>query len=305
MSTGRLQNIAHFLLLNSEDQKNSGFKGQLPVLYFFFTYAYKHTKKHYADFAFELLQENISQISAKTQCSKSTVHETIEMGWAIMQFVKIGFFESEGLDETLQAFDKIAISEVQRLSRGASHTINSERLVLCALYFMDRSDFTQENGQCEIIIREHLLIIFFEIANGIKGWDTTEVGTKLFLSFLLKNSREHALVGHFALQVLQELDMDFLSIEQYDKELELDVMRYLCHYGNDNYTENGAKKLKGLLTGITERLIQQLYETESEDAPHVMQKVIVYSCILLSPDERRAKLFLAYAVHKLLRSHEI
>ncbi|MFD0798020.1 hypothetical protein ACFQZJ_11140 [Maribacter chungangensis] len=114
-----LENIAHFLCINSEAITLTGLQGKMGLLYFLFSHGNDSKKQSYVDFSFELLEECLSEELLKIQSSKNESIDfdiqILELAWSLQKFISMGFFECEDSNPILEPFDKMVVQEAEKV----------------------------------------------------------------------------------------------------------------------------------------------------------------------------------------------
>lgn len=302
--------MAHFLLINSEAVPSKATDCNMSLPYFFFCYAQRYEKQHYANFAFELLQENLSQMLNNIQSREDSCLDALEMGWGLMQFVENDFFDSDELDEILLPFDTISIQETERLSRGTVSSDNVHELLLVACYFLARIGHLDIRAEHYPSIREHLLISFFELVHQMDGWDKEDITWIILMGLLLEKSKEYGETSHLAIKGIQKLKSHILL----DNEKVVEIYTLAMTKGNLNDALLLSLCFSGKIKSITDsndilRKImedriangsKQLYKLGGDTPSTNVQSIIIYALALFEWPVAKNSSFLIHTVAKLI-----
>ncbi|OED41733.1 hypothetical protein AB832_03245 [Flavobacteriaceae bacterium (ex Bugula neritina AB1)] len=300
------QNIVHFLVINSEGVdivKNPISK--TAIIYFLFNYAYKYKKQHYTDFAFDLLQQSLSEIVNLSQKEKDINPNSIWLGYGLMQFNNNGFFESYELDEILYSFDIISIRETERLSRGEFSTNNVYDLLSMANYLIDRMIYMGENTGYYLPVKEHLLIVLFELVHNMSVWNRESITWVVPMVLFLEKCREQKAMAKLAKKGLQEFEnYTLLENEHILKRYKLmkskeDLSRALLLWLNFSNKIKNMMNDKTLLKGVIEIQIsnnmEQLYRNGDSDLSGI-KNVIIYALTLIEDLKPNNPTFLTHLI---------
>ncbi|GAA3563784.1 hypothetical protein [Snuella lapsa] len=131
--------LARFLLINTETVQDNGIKGKIPLLYFFFKYSRIYSKELYTEFAFEILEDIlITELHTIENDIEKNNPKIAEIGWALMQFIEKGYFESDDLDNILAIMDKSVFREVKMLNKQDVLINHLPQLIVLGLYLVLR-----------------------------------------------------------------------------------------------------------------------------------------------------------------------
>lgn len=302
------QHIGHFLLLNSEVVDTLGMVDKMSLIYYCFSYGSRYEKQHYVEFAFEILQENLSQISNDIKRFPS---ESIEIGYSLMRFLENNFFESEELDEILMPFDTIAIENAERLSRGRHSTNNIQELLMTASYLLERVKHLDKKAEHYPSIREHLLITFFELNHHTDVWAGNSMVWITWMKLLFQKGIKNKETTHLAQKGLQKLNNNMLSddkmvLEQYtlakaNGDLDLALLISLCFSeGAKHIAKNRYVLRESIEIQIAENM-EQLYQNAADTTSLSMRRLIVYAIALLEWPVPKDLAFLATATGRLIQ----
>ncbi|NKI24946.1 hypothetical protein HCG49_00050 [Arenibacter sp. 6A1] len=303
------QHIGHFLLLNSEVVDTLGMADKMSLIYYCFSYGSRYEKQHYVEFAFEILQENLSQISNDIKRSPS---EAIEIGYSLMRFLENDFFESDEIDEILMPFDTIAIHNVERLSRGRFSANNIQELLMMASYLLERVKHLDEKAEHYPSIREHLLITFFELNHHTDVCNGNNMVWISWMKLLFQKGIKNKETAHLAQKGLQKLNNnkiisdDKMVLEQYtlaktNGDLDLALLISLCFSeGANHITENRYVLRESIEIRIAQNM-EQLYQNVAATSSLSMRRIIVYAIALLQWPVPKDLAFLTTATGRLIQ----
>jgi hypothetical protein len=133
--------IARFLLLNSEAIAPLEFGDKALLIQYFFEYAYRYEKQHYAEFAYELLQESLSYWYAHKDQGLNDTQGVLGLGWAVLAFVEQGFFDAEGIEGVLEPFDGIAFKMANVIKDPCKKTDYEESIWTLMGYMLYRNHY--------------------------------------------------------------------------------------------------------------------------------------------------------------------
>ncbi|MBJ6367256.1 hypothetical protein [Snuella sedimenti] len=140
-------NVAQFLLINADVVKSMGIDSRLALTHYFFKYAEMYTKDLYNNFAFDFLEDILSELFSDEEEKKDAM-ELIKLGYALVDFSKKKFFESSDLEEILHHIDKVALKEGDIVLKSPTVEKSASRdLCLIAMYiairiaYFDKGDY--------------------------------------------------------------------------------------------------------------------------------------------------------------------
>lgn len=224
------KDIAQFLLINSTALKSQYLDGKMASCCFFFHYARQEQKRHYTDFAFEVLEELLSLELYHIREERLYRAEVAGMGWALMQLEKLKFFESEDLDAILMVIDRAVFYETDRLSKTGTST-DMVTLAITGLYLYERISRVHTDDRQYWELKESLLIAFFELEHLLKqgGIPEYRFTAEALCRIVLETAMGSSDVGHFCKKGLASLDntSDFRNTEKgFSKQEQVD--REIC-----------------------------------------------------------------------------
>ena len=306
-SNSKLHETARFLLINAEvvGQKN------MTLIYFLFCYSHRYQKQQYANFAFELLEENLSEIVSRTSKRDAYIAlDVVENGWGLIQLVGNDFFDSDGLDDILRPYDEVTIHLTEALSRGEFNQSNVYGLLICAYYLNNRIELVDQKSKHYLLIKEHLLITFFELVHNIDCWDKNDMRwTTLMKQLFEKNKRNHA-VSNLAIKGLQKLvniiDLDneqiinLYTLMRTKDELNQSLLLSSCYSGViEHISRDNRRLLKDVETKIYTRM-ENLYKMENHTSFLGMQEIIVYATALLNGTRPFNQMYFTHITNNLI-----
>lgn len=291
-----LQEIAHFLAINSEAIGSNGLSGKMPLLYFFFTYSQKLEKQNYTDFAFEILEETLAEELREMQTSESQELPfnlaTLQMGWSLQQFSTSGFFESDELNEILVPFDKMGLGEAELLVKSNPSAENIGRYVFIYSYLNERLWYWKNDDTKSLIFKENA-------SNLIKGLH------KCFATFSIKNKHlkiilEHLFDTHRNLDTERVIDIHAL-IEVSDtakKENDLETMLLLkCCFPEISKTwDKTVHHVKFEVVSKVNNYMRISYENHDTSDHSIVPKIANYGIFLLMESTNSKVVFLAHSI---------
>lgn len=301
-----IHKIARFLLINSEvfGDKN------MTLIYFLFCYSHHYKKQHYANFAFGLLEESMSKMFIDLSNGDMLRElDLVENGWCLIQLVRNDFFESDGLDDILRPYDGVTVHLTETLSRGVFNQNNVYGLLCCAGYLIDRIEYIDKKDKHYFLIKEHLLISFFELIHNIDRWNKKDARWGVMLERFLEMNKRNQVIKSISKSGLRKLvniiDLDenqimrLYSLMQKEDDLNQCLLLSLCF---TDLNKRFSMDIRMLLKKVETKLFSQmetLYKIDSPMKSFNIQEFVVYALVLLKEICPLDHVFLIYATYNL------
>lgn len=302
-----LRKIAHFLSINSEVVGNKN----MTLIYFFFCYSHRYQKQHYANFAFELLEENLSKmLSNISKRDEYTVLDVVENGWGLIQLVVNDFFDFDGLDDILRPYDEVTINLAKVLSKAEFNQSNAHALLCCAYYLNDRIELVDKKDEHYVKIKEHLLITCFELVNNIDRWDKDDRRWITMMKQLLEKNKQNHAINNLVIKGLQKsvniIDLDndqiisLYTLTRTKDELNQSLLLSSCYSGVIEQISRDNKILLKDVEAIIYNQMVNLYKKENGTNSQTMQEIIVYAIALLNGTHPFNQMYFTHITNNLI-----
>ena len=300
-----LEEIAQFLCVNSEALRSNGLDGKMPLLYFLFAYGKQFQKQHYTDFAFEVLEECLSEEMIKIQSSSNDTFDcniaTLELGWSLQKFIDIGFFKSDEMNEILIPFDTIALRRAEQSINRIPTKDTIEEYLFLATYLDDRVPAFEIDSPERSITKEYLSRITTSVENFLSMYanENLEVlGLFELLNYQKRNrTKKNAFLNKAEILVTFENAIEI-------NDLNTSLFLYLCF---PKTVINNAKKEKlfwDKLNEATKALMNVVYEDNGKSPLNQLITLKKYGNIMFKNDSFVHRHFLAHASLKKIKDYQ-
>ena len=283
--------IVHYLILNSESIKSNYLNGRLSFIYFFFKYAEKYHKAHYSDFAFEQLKKIIASEFKKIRGdSENFDFKALEVSSALIEFNKLGFFESDDLNVLLQRFDTVAFFWAEHTKNTPKQRKSIKNTLLLTEYLgernttlgVDKAHNQKVNNCLSDLSQEFLHDLSFQRHWAIPFLTRSK---DFFESIALIEDVQHiSFKGLEYLQSLEVLRPDMIRKEyvRFSKNKNSNKqLQYAVWFPQELGDIIDYANLESSVLQKAEKLMKDLYTTKSKDAEYTMLRLTLLGSFLL------------------------
>ena len=288
-----IETLANFFLVNSEVVKSNSINGKMSLVYFLFNYSKISSKECFSQFAFELLEDILKEELYKGQSTDEDFYSGITgIGWGLMIFIKEGFFESDDINEILEIIDNKVFFEIEDVSRTDFELIYIEKLIGLGLYLKERIALSTKNEIETLAIKEHLLIVMFELSSGINQISNKNHELLEFCKCFFQEGLENKMISHFCLTGIQNINNltsinDNKEIEdKYKVALKSNEFENIILY-NTLFSKqiDDQEKFSKLIEEYTITLIDSLCFENSHEVTGNIQELITIATSLISQNK--------------------
>lgn len=299
-----LERIAHFLCVNSETLPSNGLHGKMSLLYFFFAYAQKFKKQHYTDFAFEVLEEVLSDVLPKMQSVEDNNTPfnlaTLEIGWSLQKFVSTGFFETDEMNQILIPFDSMAIYEAKFLIKKSPSSENINKFVFLASYLIDRIPDLSTEDPHYLAAKEYVSVIIQKVQQKSNALLKESHNSICLFQTLLDENRD-----------LMKNDNSYANqdvLKRYEKAIALDdldtaIVLNLCFPESIKANSHNENLFWDKLDTEVNNAMNWVYESDEITSLANMLKISIYGSILLKNTSATHCQFLACSMLNLAQEN--
>lgn len=304
--------IPHFLLINSETVKTKGLCGKMPLLYFLFSYANTYEKQYYADFAFEILEDIlVKELSIIENDKKEENSRIAGTGWSLIQFIEVGYFESDDLEDILSIIDKAVFLEVERVSRTDFEMSYMTQLINLGLYLISRVDLLKSNEKKFLEVKEYLFITFFELTSNISHLPHEKIELFGLCQAFFKDKANHNMVSHFCVDGIKKLNeiipknFNNQIIENYKTLLEQEKFETILSYNLffPDLVKDSKVDFLNNIERYADKLIKTLYQSGNQEESNYFQKIMICAISMINyKEEIKTNSFEFYLLGLLINS---
>lgn len=258
---------AKLLIINSNNFNFNCFNDNMIFLHFLFQYSKKHDKNHYAEYAFDLLQDWLAFFF---NClNNSNEIEAVKMGYCLMFFIRNGFFEADDLDEILSSCDEIVFKK-NIVRQKKNELLEIEELFFLTSYLKERVHSSYPYSEKHHLFLSHLLNSYLNFEDYYIQNKT--IKNKILYKFVLDNKILENLLDPLYPFIFLEIK---LLIEQSTNHIES-----LKHEIIDKTFLIKNKMLNETITNLNyEELISAMPNKTQEDYNQSFSRLLYFSFI--------------------------